>query len=79
MSTAPAPVATRLRARDPHYAERVRASFARQRAMTLVGASIEAIDVGRCAIRLPYREDLTQQHGYVHGGIVGMIADSAAG
>ena len=30
-------------------------------------------------IALPYRDDLTQQKGFVHGGIVGMIADSAAG
>ncbi len=71
--------ALRLDAPDEHFAERVRASFARQRAMVLVGASLELVEIGRCTIRLPYREDLTQQHGYVHGGIVGMIADSAAG
>ncbi len=79
MSPGAAGAASGLRAHDAHFAERVRASFARQRVMTLLGATVEAIDVGRCAIRLPYREDLTQQHGYVHGGIVGTIADSAAG
>jgi uncharacterized protein (TIGR00369 family) len=34
---------------------------------------------GFCSIELPYREDLTQQHGYVHAGIVSAIADSAGG
>jgi uncharacterized protein (TIGR00369 family) len=28
---------------------------------------------------LPYRDDLTQQHGYIHAGIVGAIADAAGG
>jgi uncharacterized protein (TIGR00369 family) len=28
---------------------------------------------------LPYRDDLTQQHGYIHAGIVGTIVDSAGG
>ena len=28
---------------------------------------------------LPFREDLTQQHGFLHAGIVSTIADSACG
>jgi uncharacterized protein (TIGR00369 family) len=64
---------------DAAYAERIRASFARQRIMALLGAEIAQVEPGSCTIRLPFREDLTQQHGYVHGGIVGTIADSAAG
>ena len=59
--------------------DHVRESFARQKAMTLIGASLAAIDAGESEIRLPYRADLTQQKGFVHGGIIGMIADSAAG
>src|SRR5580765_3791161 len=59
--------------------EHVRDSFARQKAMTLIGASLASIEAGASEIRLPYRADLTQQKGFVHGGIVGMIADSAAG
>jgi uncharacterized protein (TIGR00369 family) len=59
--------------------EHVRDSFARQKAMTLIGASLAAIEAGASEIRLPYRADLTQQKGFVHGGIIGMIADSAAG
>ena len=59
--------------------DHVRESFARQKAMTLIGASLAAIDAGASEIRLPWRADLTQQKGFVHGGIIGMIADSAAG
>ena len=59
--------------------DHVRDSFARQKAMSLIGASLAAVEAGTSEIRLPYREDLTQQKGFVHGGIIGMIADSAAG
>ena len=59
--------------------EHVRDSFARQKAMSLIGASLAAIEAGASEIRLPWRADLTQQKGFVHGGIIGMIADSAAG
>jgi uncharacterized protein (TIGR00369 family) len=64
---------------DPDYAARVRASFDRQKAMHLIGARMTGIGPGVCTIELPYRDDLTQQHGYVHGGIVSMIVDSAGG
>ncbi|HUH92649.1 MAG TPA: PaaI family thioesterase [Casimicrobiaceae bacterium] len=64
---------------DPDYEERVRASFARQGAMRLLGARLLALSPGFCAIELPCREDLTQQHGYIHAGIVSAIADSAGG
>jgi uncharacterized protein (TIGR00369 family) len=59
--------------------DHVRESFARQKAMSLIGASLSAIEAGASEISLPYRDDLTQQKGFVHGGIIGMIADSAAG
>ena len=64
---------------DPRFASRVRESFARQKAMALIGASLAAVEPGHVEIALPFREDLTQQKGFVHGGIVGMIADSACG
>ncbi len=73
---APAP---RFEPLDPGFAARVRASFGRQRAMALIGARLTAVEPGYCEIELPWRDDLTQQKGYVHGGIVGMIADSACG
>ena len=64
---------------DPHFAARIRESFARQKAMALIGASLGTVVPGAVEITLPFRDDLTQQKGYIHGGIIGMIADSAAG
>ena len=64
---------------DPDYAARVRASFGLQRAMSLIGAEIAIVEPGFVEIHLPRKPEITQQHGYIHGGVVGMIADSAAG
>lgn len=64
---------------DPHFAERVRTSFERQNAMALIQASMPLIEHGRTEIHLPHWPGIEQQHGFVHGGVVGMIADSAAG
>jgi uncharacterized protein (TIGR00369 family) len=47
--------------------------------MTLLGAQLVDAADGRAAIEVPYREDLTQQHGYFHGGVVTAIADTACG
>ena len=65
--------------RNPDFEARVRGSFARQRAMELIGARMTRVEPGRVEIELPVRDDLGQQHGFVHGGVVGMIADSAGG
>jgi uncharacterized protein (TIGR00369 family) len=64
---------------DPRFEQRCRESFSRQKAMGLIGASLARVAPGEADVVLPYREDLTQQKGYVHGGILGMIADTAAG
>jgi len=47
--------------------------------MTLIGATLSSVEAGSVEISLPYRDDLTQQKGFIHGGILGMIADSACG
>lgn len=57
----------------------MRASFERQAAMRLIGAQLAALGAGYCAVELPFRDELTQQHGYVHAGIVSTIADCAGG
>lgn len=67
------------KAQDPDFAARVRASFDCQQAMVLIGASMPVIEPGYTEIHLPHKPEITQQHGYIHGGVVGMIADSAAG
>ena len=67
------------RTSDPHVFERVSASFALQTAMHLIRATLPVVEHGRTEIHVPHWEGIEQQHGFVHGGVVGMIADSAAG
>lgn len=57
----------------------VHAAFDQQAAMKLIGASMPVVEQGRTEIHLPHWDGVGQQHGFVHGGVVGMIADSAAG
>ncbi|AWI76681.1 thioesterase [Parazoarcus communis] len=71
--------APQFQPKDPDYADRVRASFGMQQAMRLIGAELAELEPGFAEIHLPHRPEITQQHGYIHGGVVGMIADSAAG
>ncbi len=64
---------------DPQAEQRIRDSFARQQALSLIGARLLAVRAGEIEVALPYRPEVTQQHGFIHGGIVGMIADVACG
>jgi uncharacterized protein (TIGR00369 family) len=64
---------------DPDYAARVRASFDRQDAMRTIGATLAAVEPGRAVIELPWAQALTQQHGFLHAGMVATALDSACG
>ena len=66
-------------AKDPAYASRVRASFARQGAMKLIGAELAELAPGYCSISLAPRPETSQQHGYVHAGIIAALIDTAGG
>jgi len=68
-----------FRPADPAFEERTRASFARQGAMGHLGAVLEAVAPGRVEISMPYRPELSQQHGSFHAGMIATIADSAGG
>ena len=61
------------------YVERVRSSFARQGAMKLIGAQMLAVAPGYCEIAVNPRPEISQQHGYVHAGVIGAIIDTAGG
>ena len=76
MSDSPAP---RFDPAFPGFAERVRASFDRQGAMRLIGAELVGVEPGHCAIALVPRPETSQQHGYVHAGILAALIDSAGG
>ena len=47
--------------------------------MKTLGARLERVEPGEVEIRLPFREDLTQQHGFLHAGVVTAAMDSACG
>ncbi|MCC7547242.1 MAG: PaaI family thioesterase [Burkholderiales bacterium] len=64
---------------NPDFARSVAASFDRQSAMHLIRATLPVIEHGRTEIHVPHWDGVEQQHGFVHGGVVGMIADSAGG
>ncbi|MDS1140182.1 PaaI family thioesterase [Pusillimonas sp. SM2304] len=64
---------------NPNFAESVAASFQKQGAMHLIRATLPVVEHGLTEIHVPHWDGVEQQHGFVHGGIVGMIADSAAG
>lgn len=70
---------TELQPPDKEFAGRVRASFDRQPAMGLLGARLARVEPGAVEIELPFRADLTQQHGFMHAGIVTTALDTACG
>ncbi len=71
--------APRFEPKDPDYAARVRASFARQAAMKTIGATLASVEPGIVVIELPWAQELTQQHGFLHAGMVATALDSACG
>src|ERR1700722_10311175 len=65
--------------KDPNFAERVRASFARQRMMQTLGVEIARIVPGEIELAMPYGAAFTQQHGFIHAGVIATVLDSACG
>lgn len=64
---------------DPGFAERVKSSFARQQVMRTLGARLARVEPGQVDIEFDFRDDLTQQHGFVHAGVLTTVVDSACG
>ena len=61
------------------FEERVRSSFERQQAMATIGAELTSVTPGTVEIEMPYSSALTQQHGFLHAGIISTALDSACG
>lgn len=68
-----------MQPRDPDFARVVRDSFARQGIMAHLGARLAQVEAGHVEIEVPFRAQLSQQHGYFHAGVVATVMDSAAG
>jgi len=64
---------------DADFEARVRASFAQQGAMATIGARLDVVQPGRVTILVPHAPHISQQHGFVHAGIVAAALDSACG
>lgn len=62
-----------------NYKQKVEDSFNSQKFMDFIGAKLVKVEPGFCEIHLPYNENLTQQNGYFHAGIISTLADNAAG
>jgi uncharacterized protein (TIGR00369 family) len=65
--------------RDPEFEARVRASFARQGLMSTFAANLERVEPGLVEIVVPFADQLTQQDGFLHAGVVIAALDSACG
>ena len=61
------------------FEERVREGFSSQPFMSLLNASLVHVEPGRCEIEVPFRPQLTQQHGFFHGGVIATLADNSGG
>ena len=68
-----------LIAKDPDFVGRVRASFARQQVMHTLAVEMVRIVPGEIELAMPYAPGFTQQHGYIHAGIISTVLDSACG
>ena len=64
---------------SPEVVARVRSSFDRQAFMKTVGARLVSVEPGVVVIEWPFSSELTQQHGFLHAGVVTAVADSACG
>jgi uncharacterized protein (TIGR00369 family) len=64
---------------DSEFADRVRESFGRQALMKTIGALLTKVAPGEVHVELPFRTDLTQQHGFLHAAVITAIVDTACG
>ena len=73
------PVPRMPEAKNPLFEQTVRESFATQQLMATIGARLTIVAAGEIEIRVLFRHDLTQQHGFLHAGVLAAALDSACG
>ena len=64
---------------DPDFEQRIRTSFARQGLNETIAAMLRRVSPGMVEIEVPFSGNVSQQHGFFHGGVMGAIGDSACG
>jgi len=72
-------MAAEFEPKNSEFEAQVRESFARQQLMATIGAQLAHVAPGAVEIELPFSERLTQQHGFLHAGVVAAAMDSACG
>ncbi len=45
----------------------------------LLNVQLTRLEQGYAQLEIPYRKELTQQHGFLHGGVIGYLADNVCG
>lgn len=70
---------TAFQPKDPAFAARVASSFARQQAMASFGITIASVEPGEVVLTMPFNAVFTQQHGFMHAGIMTAGLDTACG
>jgi uncharacterized protein (TIGR00369 family) len=65
--------------KNPDFRAVAAETFARQRAMRTLGISIARLEPGEVDLAMPYAAEFTQQHGFVHAGIITAGLDNACG
>ena len=59
--------------------QRVAASFERQAVMRTMGIRLGKVAAGQVDLHMAHHPDLTQQHGFLHAGVLSTALDSACG
>lgn len=64
---------------DGFFADRVRESFSKMTVMQTLGGTLGKVRPGQVEIFVPYSKQFTQQHGFLHAGIIATFLDTATG
>jgi len=65
--------------KNADFRDRVAASFGRQTVMQTLGIEIARLEPGEIELTMPFSQTFTQQHGFIHAGIITTALDSACG
>lgn len=68
-----------MQPQNPHFQAVVSESFSRQPFLSQIGVKLVRVAPGEVDLELPFRDDLVQQTGVLHAGVVAAIADTACG
>ena len=69
----------RFEPKNPDYRAAATATFAAQPAMRTLGISIARLEPGEVDLAMAYSPAFTQQHGFVHAGVITAGLDNACG